>query len=702
MAFFYRLSKSGDKGTDLLDAVEALNRAAHSTTVCLVDTRSFSAVPSSPFCYWVSDSIRTLFANASSLESHGREAQRGAYTVDDFRFLRCWWEICASSSGRDRTHTCHGGRWVPLAKGGSYSRYYSDLHLVIDWMNDGEVLKTHLSEYRGGRGWGYQWTAALNGYSFYFRPAVTWPRSTVKGLSARPLPSGSIFGDKGPCIFIPGDEPKQLACVLGLMNSRVFEFLFFIQHGSRAWEVGVIQRTPIPPGIFDNSNLLADLATSAWMDKRLLDSLIETSHTFRFPVLTRVIERLASCGGQLKAAIAECEKRIATAQREIDLRCFSLYGISDEDREAIESVSISMSGNQSDDPGTDYDDPDGDSEECPVTDLRDLGSTFLSYGVGCTFGRWDVLHVPDDRAALDMLDVFAQLPICSPGMLQGDDGLPASKAPPGYPLRISWGGVLVDDLGFGEGAHPHREDVVRRVRDVLDLLWGDRAEAIEHEACEILDVRDLREYFRNPSRFYDDHLKRYSKSRRKAPIYWPLSTASGSYAVWIYYHRLTDQTLYSIVNEYVEPKMAETERWISRLEERYGAASGREAAQLGDRLQEASVFLGELVEFRAELLRVAELPYKPDLNDGVIINAAPLHRLFRHRGWARDTQETWRKLESGEYDWAHMALNIWPERVKQICRRDRSIAIAHGLEELYEAPATETKPRRGRQGAASA
>jgi hypothetical protein len=282
-------------------------------------------------------------------------------------------------------------------------------------------------------------------------------------------------------------------------------------------------------------------------------------------------------------------------------------------------------------------------------------------------------------------------------MLCGADGLPAAEDPPGYPLRISWDGIVVDDPGLDNESQTHREDIIRRMREALDLLWGDRAGAIEQEACEILGVRHLREYIRNPNHFFDDHLKRYSKSRRKAPIYWPLSTSSNSYTVWVYYHRLTDQTLYSIVNEYLGPKMAEVERWISRLEEQRGAASGREAAQLGDRLQEARVFLGELTEFRAELLRVAELPYKPNLNDGVIINAAPLYRLFRHRGWARDTQETWRKLESGEYDWAHMALNVWPERVKQVCRGDRSIAIAHGLEELYEASVTEARPRRRRQ-----
>ena len=79
------------------------------------------------------------------------------------------------------------------------------------------------------------------------------------------------------------------------------------------------------------------------------------------------------------------------------------------------------------------------------------------------------------------------------------------------------------------------------------MIWPATYDAIEQEACQILGVASLRDYFGNPNRFFDDHLKRYSKSRRQAPIYWPLSTASGSCTLWIYYHRLNDQMLYTCV-----------------------------------------------------------------------------------------------------------------------------------------------------------
>ena len=141
-------------------------------------------------------------------------------------------------------------------------------------------------------------------------------------------------------------------------------------------------------------------------------------------------------------------------------------------------------------------------------------------------------------------------PACSPGMLQGSDGLPLTTAPEDYPLRIVRDGILVDDPD-------HTDDIMRRVREVLEVIWKDRAEAIEKEACEILGVKELRDYFRKPGKggFWDDHVSRYSKSRRKAPIYWLLQSAKKNYALWLYYHRLDKDMLFKALVNYVEPKI---------------------------------------------------------------------------------------------------------------------------------------------------
>ena len=212
--------------------------------------------------------------------------------------------------------------------------------------------------------------------------------------------------------------------------------------------------------------------------------------------------------------------------------------------------------------------------------------------IGCILGRWDIRLATGERQPPELPDPFAPLPVCPPGMLQNTQGLPATPAdvPAEYPLRISWPGILVDD-------EDHPEDIVRRVREVLQVIWPAHHDAIEGEACEILGVRTLRDYFRKPAAFFADHLKRYSKSRRQAPIYWPLSTASGSYTLWLYYHRLTGQTLYTCVNDFVDPKLKTVTEAASVLRQKSNRTrtEEKELEQLGDLAQ-------ELQDFRSELL----------------------------------------------------------------------------------------------------
>ena len=131
-------------------------------------------------------------------------------------------------------------------------------------------------------------------------------------------------------------------------------------------------------------------------------------------------------------------------------------------------------------------------------------------------------------------------------------------------------------------------------------------------------------------------------------------------------------------------KMGALGRRLEELDLQLPTATGREAGELRREHEDLTTLQSELADLRAELLRVAALPYKPDLDDGVLISAAPLARLFRLTKWRKDLEACWKKLEKGDYDWAHLAMAVWPERVHEACRRDRSIAIAHGVEEEYE------------------
>jgi hypothetical protein len=139
----------------------------------------------------------------------------------------------------------------------------------------------------------------------------------------------------------------------------------------------------------------------------------------------------------------------------------------------------------------------------------------------------------------------------------------------------------------------------------------------------------------------------------------------------------------------VDPRLDSVTKDVERLREKVlGGVGGKER----DNLEKLQTFESELKVFRDELLMVAQLPYKPNLNDGVLITASPLYKLFRLARWRKDLEECWKKLESGDYDWAHLAHSIWPDRVRKKCKTDRSFAIAHDLEELYEH--TKAEPKR--------
>ena len=326
---------------------------------------------------------------------------------------------------------------------------------------------------------------------------------------------------------------------------------------------------------------------------------------------------------------------------------------------------------------------------CAVAGLAD-------YLTGSAFGRWDIRYATGEQVPPELPEPFAPLPVCPPGQLQNAQGLPArpEDVPAAYPVRIPWDGILVDDPN-------HPLDIERRVREVIEIIWsgqegGPTAEAIEHEACEILGVKSLRDYFRKPAGFFADHLKRYSKSRRQAPIYWPLSTASGSYTLWIYYHRLTPDTLFKCLQDHVEPKMKETGEEIHRLRTMLaGDEGGTKERRL---LTDAEALLDELRDLHAELTHWAPR-WKPNLNDGVQITASPLWKLFRLPKWQKTLKETWQDLEKGDYDWAHLALTLWPDRVREKCRTDRSLAIAHDLEDLCEIQAPVPKKRAAKKAA---
>lgn len=588
MSLFLRLLGEEHKGAALEAAIRSVVAGELDGRVFEVEPDSFEQVPGAPFAYWVSDALRRCFVELP----HGSfVAKLGLKTDDDFRFLRLWHETPIGLAD-----------YVPLAKSGAYSPFYADIYLSLQWRANGWELKSLSTERWGNPG------KRIFNEQFYFRPGLTWPRRTQSGLALRAMPAGCIFADKGPAAFVEGDDPDGLLTLLAVTNSAAFRRLVELQMAFGSYEVGVIQRTPVPDLSPSDTDRLAALARRAWSLKRDLDTATLTSHAFLLPALLQVDgEDL----GTRVAVRVERVQRTAQAsteiQAEIDARCFELYGFNAADRAAALGTAsglVAALPGANEETQSDAADADNDSEGVAGCDPQTLCAELFDWLVGVAFGRFDVRLATGDCSSPEDPEPFDPLPVCSPGMLQGDDGLPLSptegrrlRTEGRYPLDTAWDGILVDDP-------EHPLDIERRVHDALAVIWGDRTDTIQQEACELLGLPTLRDWFRRPAGFFADHLKRYSKSRRQAPIYWPLSSPGGRYTLWLYYHRFSRDTLYRAleqVNEKVnyEERRLQLQRLTSDAGSNPGAA---ERAALAD--QES--FVTELRTFHEELARVAE------------------------------------------------------------------------------------------------
>ena len=664
---FFRLLDADDKCTALQQAVGDLSQELNSSLFA-VDSNLFGKVGGTPFAYWVGKEILSLFGQFEKFESEGRSAALGLTTNKDFRFLRLFCEVQAVESNN---------LFYGLAKGGIFSPYYSDIVLSINWKDDGKELKEFSLTTPGTT----HWSRNIRSPDKYFRPGLTWPRRTSSNLSLRALPRQCLFADKGPAIFVANDNSQDLLAYLAITNSALFRNIVSIQlaaadAAARSYEVGLIQRTPVPALSQSSIDILSTLANRAWSLKRGLDTISQTSHAFTLPALIQTSgDTLTNRGKSWTTRVTIAEQQLADIQTEIDGIACKLYGVSPEETNSGKQSIISDV------------DTEEDEDITEPTELPSLTHSLIEYALGTALGRFDIRLATREREHPPEPEPFDPLPACSPGMLVTDNHLPpttSEELPPNYPIDIPFDGILVDD-------ESHPNDIIRRIRPVFDIIFSTQAGDIEQEACQLLKTDSLRNYFAKPNAFFTQHLSRYSKSRRAAPIYWPLSTPSGSYTLWIYYHRLTDQTLYTCINNYIEPKLTQTSRAAIQLLAQTNRTTDDET-----HLETLQTLEQELTELRDELLGIAQLPYKPNLNDGIQITAAPLWKCFRLKKWQTKLEGTWKQLEKGDYDWAHLAYSIWPERVAEKCKQDKSLAIAHDLENLYEPPPEKPKKQRKR------
>lgn len=629
----FRLLDTESPAGPLAEAVHNLNSGQSVPIVYILNPISFEQVPNAPFAYWVEDSVRRTFKKLPPFGTDGRTARQGLATADNFRFVRCWWEVTGQNNDyADRL-------WWLFAKGGAYSPYYADLHLVINWRANGSELRCRD-------------VARVQNESFFLRPGLTWTHRTTSSLSFRVFPRDAVFDIKGPTAFIDGNN-DQLLGYLGLLNSKNFIFLVnnlvgAADSAARSYDNGIINLMPIPLVGNDVAlNRFKELSTACWNAKRGRDTINELSHAFVVPWCGDSLKSLHVLESDLQASQVQLDSFIDKQQADIDQISEKIYGFKvPESSAALQATECSNS----------------DEEEDNSNNI-DAARMLVSYLIGVAFRRW---AVPVNTGTLrePPVDPFAPLPVQAPG------AAPAVNA----------------KLYFVE-ENSVESPLLNSCRDALRQATGlASVDNYEQDLVSRLGVAALSEYLSRPTAFFADHLKVYSKSRRKAPIYWPLSTRSGEFVIWIYYPKLDADSLPRLITEVLDPRLRSLNAEISAL-----AAEGQAAA----RRSKLEALRLELAEMRQDFQELITKGYKPNLNDGVMITACPLAKYFRHPGFRKELEGCWKKLSNGDYDWAHLAMSMWSERVIKACKKDRSIAIAHGKEELC--PVEPVKASRSRK-----
>lgn len=452
-------------------------------------------------------------------------------------------------------------------------------------------------------------------------------------LDAHILPEGNVFTGEG--LAISEEDENKSYVLLGFLNSSLAQYTVNQYCGQHKGN-GYVNLLPWPNVEFREKAIVENVKKIIKIKKKWV-SFDETAREYRFPEIINnefpFNNYLNKLVGEYNGDCEELNKRII----DNDKAFLNALEIDNEQKEKI--TYYIQDKRPLDFPWLEFEREKGSSNFEVF-----LSKNTISMLVGLSFGRWEISN-PSGVNKSEKLDV-----------LSNEEG--TSK------------------------------NLVTRIKEMLKIIWGKNEGDVEKELCNFLGINTLNKYFDNLNLFFADHLKRYTKSRRQAPVYWPLSTESQKFTIWLCYSNLTDQTLYSCVNDIIDPKIKQIADYLSTIR-----SKNNRTLQEEKEIQEQLTLESELKTYRNEILRIAKF-WKPNFVDGVQIVAAPFWKLIGYKPWQKILKETWESLENGDCDWSHLAFNIWPNRIREKCRGDKSLAAIHDLDELYEEPIKTSKRKK--------
>ena len=537
---------------------------------------NFAQIPGNPIAYWVSNHFMSLFEQKTIRDI--AFAGIGMRTGDNERFLRFWQEVDRSkmfvSCATAEEALEKRAKWIPYNKGGEFRRWYGNNEYVVNWENNGKEIKDNTRRVYPQLGDNLGWK--ISNEQYYFHEGITWTVVSSKKTSFRRYYAGAIISNSGQSVI--SENKKLLDYLTGLLNTNIVADILAIISPTIGFESGYINKIPV---IYDKNQeeLICKLSNTCIALSRNDWDSFETSWDFtRHPFIKAITKypNMMEIGNIYLSECydiwaGECEERFAQLkanEEELNRIFIDIYGLQDELTPEVEDKDVTVRR----------------------ADLgRDVRS-FISYAVGCMFGRYSPTYDglayaggtwDDSKYNIYKPDADGIIPIC-------------------------------DDEYF-------EDDIVGRFVEFVRVVYGDSS--LEENLLFIAKALGgkgqpkevIRNYFLND--FYADHCKIY----QKRPIYWLFDSGKkNGFKCLIYLHRYQPDTIARIRTDYVHEQQARYRTAIEGLEKQVAAAtSTSERVKLTKQLNKVQAQDNELHQYEEKIHALADQMIKIDLDDGV-------------------------------------------------------------------------------------
>ncbi|MFA7141409.1 MAG: BREX-1 system adenine-specific DNA-methyltransferase PglX [Proteiniphilum sp.] len=571
--------------------------------------KDFEKIPESPIGYWASPKILNVYNNNKILCDIAKP-KAGLATGDNFIFQRFWHEVVNSNicfNCKNNNESLNNDeKWYPCNSGGKFRKWYGNNEIVVNWQFDGKELKNFRNEN------GKLKSRPQNTF-FFFRPGITWTKLSSSKFAARLREESFIFDDTGRSAFVEEDNLIEIFNLLGILCSVISKVYLTILNPTMSFTSGDISRIPIPSNINSHVTkrikLLTDTSKIDW-DSR------ENSWDFQQNELIRCksncdqncadidmlnekdrneileIEKIPTDSNLLEdcyeAYKSEWRRKFFQLHRneeELNRQFIEIYGLQDELTPDVPLEEITILQEETSIENGEL-----------VFHADEVFAQFVSYAVGCMFGRYSL-----DKEGLILANQGETLQDYLEKVGRGEEELTFA------PDRDNIIPVL-DDEWFPD-------DIVERFHTFLKASFGEQNFRKNMDFVEECLGKDIRKYFTRD--FYKDHIRRY----KKRPIYWMFSSPKGYFNVLIYLHRYTPDTINRILNSYLKEYIEKLKMYRTQQEHIEVEGSVTEQNKARKEIDRINVMLEDCMHYETEILYpLATERIALDLDDGVLVN----------------------------------------------------------------------------------